>query len=273
MNLKLDMETFPQKTTPALPSAQVEKSRFTLYAHSAEQEYINEHGMRVRMLPAAVVTAQQTPPRRSEMYARTDFTMTAEDIDAFPSSGIVDVLKRIPFSNASLDFGTIVGLTIGRGGKEPLLIVDDFRVGHKPMEFLASIPVETIAQIDVLKSPDNTAIYGIGASEGVLVIYTKRGGEWKDDPIPSFHIREIMPLGYLQLAEFYAPKYETEAQRNNFKPDLRTTIHWQPVVQTDSNGVASFEFYTADQATSYTVVIEGLANDGTIIRKEGKVWR
>ena len=71
--------------------------------------------------------------------------------------------------------------------------------------------------------------------------------------------------------EFYAPKYETDAQRNNPKPDLRTTIHWQPVVQIDSHGMASFEFYTADESTSYTVIIEGLADDGSVIREEMKI--
>jgi len=79
------------------------------------------------------------------------------------------------------------------------------------------------------------------------------------------------PLGYQQPVAFYAPKYETISQRNNPKPDLRTTIHWQPVVQTDSHGNAVFEFYTADEPTSYTVNIEGMADDGTIIRQTKKI--
>ena len=81
-----------------------------------------------------------------------------------------------------------------------------------------------------------------------------------------------MPLGYQQPVEFYAPKYDTPEKRNAPTPDLRTTIHWQPVVQADSSGVASFEFYTADDPASYSVIIEGLGNDGSIIRKEGKLW-
>ena len=52
-----------------------------------------------------------------------------------------------------------------------------------------------------------------------------------------------------------------------------TTIHWQPVVQTDSQGVTSFEFYTADEPTTYTVIIEGLTVDGRIIHHERKLWR
>ena len=62
------------------------------------------------------------------------------------------------------------------------------------------------------------------------------------------------------------PRRESPEKRNVQTPDLRTTIHWQPVVQTDSEDVASFEFYTANDNTSYTVIIEGLANDGSIIR-------
>jgi len=78
-------------------------------------------------------------------------------------------------------------------------------------------------------------------------------------------VKQIFPLGYQQPVAFYAPKYDTPEKRNAQAPDKRTTIHWQPVVQTNSEGVASFEFYTADDATSYTVVIEGLADNGSII--------
>jgi len=68
-------------------------------------------------------------------------------------------------------------------------------------------------------------------------------------------------------------KYDTPEKRDAQTPDLRTTIHWQPVVQTDSLGEASFEFYTADEKTSYMVVIEGLANDGKIIGQEVKLYK
>ena len=77
-----------------------------------------------------------------------------------------------------------------------------------------------------------------------------------------------IPLGYQQPAEFYAPKYDTPEKKNIQEPDRRATIHWQPVVKTDSQGVAAFEFYTADENTSYTVIIEGVTDDGKIIWHE-----
>ena len=81
-----------------------------------------------------------------------------------------------------------------------------------------------------------------------------------------------MPLGYQQPVAFYAPQYDTPEKRNAQTSDLRTTIHWQPVVQADNTGSASFEFYTADEQTSYTVIIEGLSDDGRIMRQEEKIW-
>ena len=54
---------------------------------------------------------------------------------------------------------------------------------------------------------------------------------------------------------------------------MRTTIHWQPDVPTDETGVATFDFYTADAQTTYTVVMEGVASNGMIIHHEGKIVR
>jgi len=133
--------------------------------------------------------------------------------------------------------------------------------------------VHDIAQMDILKSGDNTSIFGSLGANGVIAIYTKsRIGSSNSRSSEVPHIKSVSPLGYQQPVEFYAPRYDTEQQRNNSKPDLRTTIHWQPIVQIDSRGIASFEFYTADEHTSYTVIIEGLADDGTIIRRESRLW-
>jgi len=139
-------------------------------------------------------------------------------------------------------------------------------------EHLNMVNVHDVVQIDILKNADNTVIYGFRGVNGVIAIYTKKGttNNIVDRP---FHIKTVLPLGYQKPVEFYAPKYDTPEKRNEQTPDLRTTIHWQPVLQTNSLGIASFEFYTADELASYTVTVEGLANDGSIIRHEGKVWR
>jgi hypothetical protein len=84
---------------------------------------------------------------------------------------------------------------------------------------------------------------------------------------------KITPLGYKKAAEFYAPRYETEAQYYNPMPDLRTTIFWKPDVEV-TDGTASIEFYTADaNNTSYSVVWEGITKDGVVIRQTATIGR
>ena len=284
-DLILDQETFPAKRLSIIPSTEIERNLFTLYADKAEQQYISENGNRIIVLPEIVVTAQQIPPKKSQWYKSPDNIITEEEMKTLPED-IVIILNRIPGVRAWYDeLGNLGGVLI-RGevsfnsnepsfnsnepslnSNEPLLLVDDI-----PMDvsYISTINIHDIAQIDILKS--KTSIFGSRGSSGVIAIHTKKSNpnnRRTDFP----HIKTIMPLGYQLPIEFYAPKYETEAQRNNSNSDMRTTIHWQPVVQTDSNGTASFEFYTADEQTSYTVIIEGLAVDGTIIRRESKILR
>jgi len=78
-------------------------------------------------------------------------------------------------------------------------------------------------------------------------------------------------LGYQVTKEFYSPAYETAEQQNETTPDLRSTIYWNPDVRTNDGGKAEINFYAADTETSYTVIIEGITNDGVLIRKMEKI--
>jgi TonB-dependent SusC/RagA subfamily outer membrane receptor len=162
---------------------------------------------------------------------------------------------------------SVSGNTVSiRGQGEPLLIVDGVMMDISDID---NINVMDVAQVDVLKNASNTAIFGSRGGNGVIVIFTKEGKvSFQQKP---FHIKAILPLGYQKPVEFYAPKYDTPQAKNANQPDLRTTIHWQPNVQTDSEGKASFHFYTADSKTTYTVILEGITTDGKVIRQERKL--
>ena len=82
---------------------------------------------------------------------------------------------------------------------------------------------------------------------------------------------KIAPLGYQVSRHFYAPVYKTKEQKENSAPDKRTTLYWNPDVQTDDNGQAKISFYTADTAADYTVTIEGITKQGALIRQTTKI--
>jgi len=77
------------------------------------------------------------------------------------------------------------------------------------------------------------------------------------DP-PDQHEANLTIEGYYNARTFYAPKYETP----NTIPDVRTTIHWEPNVVTDKNGVATISYYNADPKGKIRVVAEGVTPDG-----------
>ena len=266
LELIMDQATFPERTLPADPPlTPVDRQQLAKYADKAEQQYVSEGGIRLYHIAEITVTAERKQRIKSEMYSEPDLLMTEDEIERTNATNIGRLVSG-KFSGVGVNN---YGFKIRGAISYALILLDGMPVSF---DYISGINVHDIAQIDVLKNVDKTAIYGLRGVGGVIAFYTKRGAS--DNIVtPPFNIKTIMPLGYQKPVEFYAPKYDTPEKQNVSATDLRTTIHWQPVVQTDSLGVASFEFYTADETTSYTVMIEGLADDGKIIRQEGRLWR
>ena len=66
------------------------------------------------------------------------------------------------------------------GGTEPLYVLDDIPIQPGPNGSLSWLNPHDIASIQVLKNPTDTAIYGMRGANGVIVIKTRRPGQWQD---------------------------------------------------------------------------------------------
>ena len=127
------------------------------------------------------------------------------------------------------------------------------------------VEVSDIVKIDLLTS--STSIYTIsGKLSCAIAIYTREG---KGKSAKRPYLKTIVPLGFQKPVEFYAPKYDSPDHSPT--PDLRTTIHWQPALVINETGEASFNFYTADSPSTYTLTIEGVTDDGKMVYKREKV--
>ena len=80
------------------------------------------------------------------------------------------------------------------------------------------------------------------------------------------HRAKAVPLSYARNARFYTPKYPTEESRKIVNSDKRSTIHWEPNIRLNEKGEAGLSFYTADSPSTYTVVIEGITDEGQVCR-------
>jgi TonB-dependent SusC/RagA subfamily outer membrane receptor len=91
---------------------------------------------------------------------------------------LADYLKRVPgvqvMQSASGVQVTVRGANSLAGNLEPLFVVDGVNVGFGYEKAEPLVPVADIASVQVLKSGQETASYGMQGTNGVIVIRTKR---------------------------------------------------------------------------------------------------
>ncbi len=157
--------------------------------------------------------------------------------------------------------------TLGMG-KPMLVILDGMDLSSGSSLDIRNIPAANIQSIEVLRSGAYLSTYGTRASGGVLVITTKKGnidynaGLNKAATNDKSNILFTTAKGYTVYRKFYAPDYSRPVDAA--LPDLRSTLYWQPNVQTDDNGRATLSFYNADNPARYNVIIEGFTADGKL---------
>ena len=84
-----------------------------------------------------------------------------------------------------------------------------------------------------------------------------RSGEGGDAP----GIVSVREHGFFPGREFPAPDYTT-SRAGAERPDLRTTVHWEPSLRMEAGKKAVLAFYAADVETEYEVRIEGITDSG-----------
>jgi hypothetical protein len=260
LELTLDKPSYPERVIPVVYSEPPKLDIFAKYADKAEQKYIDEHGIRMIYLSEVTISAHRKPVHQSIFYT-ADYTLTEDEIEKLPSTSMRSLLNRLPVTVSQ----SLGGLTvmISRFGNCPaMFLVDDFLTDE-----IDWLEVGDVAQVDIIKDDAKLVIWGNRAPCGIISIFTKRG--IVNAPRETHYIKHIMPLGFQKPAEFYALKYDTPPYST--KPDMRTTIHWEPNLTTDGEGNASFSFYTADTPSTYTVVIEGVTEDGKIVYKRDRI--
>lgn len=129
------------------------------------------------------------------------------------------------------------------------------------IQTVRAIPVNDVDKIEVLKSAQNLAVFGVKGANGVIAIYTKRGEKSKGSSIGKGVIEKSI-VGYSKYKEFYSPKYTPE-NLNVKQADLKTLLYWNPKVIT-KNGSAELVFYGSDQPGTYRIIAEGINSNGKI---------
>jgi TonB-dependent SusC/RagA subfamily outer membrane receptor len=276
VKLDMDTESFPKPVHAPRP-APVETDNYPSlntgnFFAKAEQRMKYDRDMRVIYLDEVVVSAPRIDRKKEPrlefwLNSSANYTVRREQMDRVYFPHIAQYLMYVPGAKVTPDSQNPWHYHISLCGfcGNPVFLVDGVYVDN-----LDDIPPDMIESIDVLKFASASAM-GMRGANGVVSLTTRRGGETNTE-IEKFNQTVYTPTGYQKPVEFYAPKYETLETKNLATPDYRTTIFWKPdVVIPDGQEEASFEFYTSDFPTTYSVVIEGLTTDGKIIRQVEKI--
>ena len=131
------------------------------------------------------------------------------------------------------------------------------------MGVIDAYPMSEVLSVSYLDKFESMAA-GMGSETGAIIIHVKDINAREKFLINS--MAEVIVPGYAAPAEFYAPDYSVKNDKS--KRDNRTTIAWVPTLQSNSLGDASISFWSADRASDYRIVIEGITTDGELLRNE-----
>jgi hypothetical protein len=278
VNLSVQEDEFPPVERGFFPGFMEENPGLDKETYREREELVN--GVKVIHLQEVEVKAKRAETSNNAYFRMADNSFDRKKIEEIDATCVHELLRRIP-GVIVRDDKAIVRSPVSIYGKPYAaiaidgVIVESFAEENdfdKYTDFdLDQINMADIERVDVYKT-GNTVIWGARGGKGVISFTTKRGDfdPSKTDRV-RFNTKKISPLGYTVPAEFYSPKYETEEQKANGIPDLRTTLLWKPNIHTNESGFASFDFYTSDQPAIYSVLIEGITTNGAIIHQQFSV--
>ena len=274
MVITVDAGIGPPTTQYISPAGGISNIDSTIHAYlENNKKQINALNV-PHQLQEVVIKAKANERRQGHQDYPTLSGLSLEADHTIPG----DRFKGCPVFSQCLA-ASALGLTYDNG---ELYLTRDFNSGaRKPVQvfvsgmevdfnYLNNVNSEMVESVEIFNSDGFSGINRGTNTKGVLEVNMKKVpvGEKisKDqlmDMLPKPYLVTITPGGYNATRLFYSPKYTNPATAN-VGADFRSTIYWNPVVVTDNNGNASFEYYNADGTGTYKAIIQGIDKDGNL---------
>ncbi len=288
ITLEIDEEPFPAVKT-FFPQPHVSQMLSPVpdeYLNLAKQKYYEDGGIRVIDMKAISITAKSKEELSNFDGVQASHIMNSQTKEHFKNQPLYQAL---PFMGMglSVSVNSSGGYNISNYNTYfPIAMLNGRRfvpvdqVMHSTVNIYESIGILSAQQAkfvmipqgfekqDFASSPESSRMSSRNKGRGLLLLKMKEGislvNAFEAPPYTSRVF--ITPLGYKKPEAFYQPKYEVPENFKSEKPDLRTTVYWNPCLQTDAQGKVTFGFYTADRNTTYDVTLEGIGYEGEICR-------
>ncbi len=232
------------------------------------------------VLNEVVIDAYKLTPNRKKVmdrFGKPDVVIEGKDVaekEKKWSYGLYSVLMFSFPDKLTVRMGEDGNLYATAFNNEPtLVVIDGIPVKENEYEFIQSIPPSEVSSVEVIEYAKNFPIlycevFPINCIQppafgNIIAIYTYAQQGVLGAKSPKGIMKTTIPV-FLQSKEFYAPKYDNVNQDDLEKPDLRTLIHWQPILKTDDSGIGKTSFYNADNTGDMLVIMEAITENGDI---------
>jgi len=137
----------------------------------------------------------------------------------------------------------------------PLVLMDG--VPLKNADKVMSFDPLKIRTVDITASRyfHNTQVY-----EGIVSFKTYDGNLAGYELDPDNIVVEYNALQLQQ--EFYKPVYNNDEKKKSRLPDFRNMLSWEPRIDLDADGTATFDFYTSGCTGRFLIFLQGLSPNG-----------
>ena len=267
VQLNIDPQTFPTLHSP-FSSAPSSLSVPDNFAKQAQEQVMYGSIDREIELPE-VVKEKKRQHKPTNLMGMPPFRAFYDDdplLNNFYSMEILLSTLGIPVyrdANGELQIRYRSG-TVTRAMQGPGIFIDEFRSNMEELMMLQPETIESIEWFDHVGAA-NMTIYGWNVSTSGLLLVRQKPG-LKGRAFRPISMATVHQQGWKPSVEFYSPQYPDPAAKT--RPDHRTTLYWNPKVETDEKGHASVRFYASDISKRYLVTLEGVSNDGTIVHHQ-----
>lgn len=258
--------TLPNESRPRgfrlrLDGSETSQRNFTINAATRPHLVVNRGSNWKRVSnPSAFVTnvrAVEIAQRSESIYGTPDQTIYMDEVP-------------VNYTNLGEVFrGRATGVIFERGqlrirgegsvgsSNEPLFMMDGVIVNS---DVLLNTRPDEVDRIEILKGP-STAIFGSRGANGVIVVYSKRGGT--QSPVFQYNL-----LGFSTPREFFNSRIHLDYKK---KHGVGHTVLWEPGIFPDEAGRFSIAFPQREQWQNLRIILQGIHSSGKLIFTEHEI--
>lgn len=158
-----------------------------------------------------------------------------------------------------------------QGGKYDFKLINKYQgqpFENKPLILIDGVPVYDYEKILNINSKEieranvlNTRyFFSDYIFDGIVSFITKKGNLSVLE-FDNSVFRQVFE-GCQAKTKFYSPDYSDPVLKNNRIPDFRNTLFWEPDLHTGKEGRTNCDFFTSDESSRFTIIVEGITSGG-----------